>query len=244
MAVGLEILGCDAELFLGDVEDAAWAWRPGRFQYRSLAFDAARRAWFADSIKANVWLDIPVSPSSYAGLTRASREGRHCASLIEMAGSSPAMTIKWSCETRTLFDVGGCGPFCRAHFRPIGLHARELEAAIGADHGDAIAFDCNDLADLAGDALGIFRGQRRGFQNFQLRAVDRCPRSGRRTAASDQAVDLLPWLTEIDARIVRAAAAFICRLDSSCLMRGALPAFTRSTDSIIASTPIGNSRSK
>src|SRR5262249_22317009 len=32
--------------------------------------------------------------------------------------------------------------------------------------------------------------------------------------------------------------------DSSCLMRGALPAFTRSTDSIMASTPIGNRRSK
>ena len=30
----------------------------------------------------------------------------------------------------------------------------------------------------------------------------------------------------------------------SCLMRGALPAFTRSTDSSIASTPIGNRRSK
>ena len=45
VAVGIEILRRDAELFLRDVDDAAASWRPGRFRCRISDSDAARRAW-------------------------------------------------------------------------------------------------------------------------------------------------------------------------------------------------------
>ena len=93
--------------------------------------------------------------------------------------------------------------------------------------------------------LGSLRRQRLRLEDLQRLAVERRPGAGRRIAAADQTVDLPPGLAPVDAGVVRAAAAFIGRLARrSCLMRGALPAFTRSTASSIASTPIGNRRSK
>ena len=49
-----------------------------------------------------------------------------------------------------------------------GLHARDLEAAVGADDGEAVGLDRDDLADLAGDALGVFGRQRLGVEDLQF----------------------------------------------------------------------------
>ena len=92
-----------------------------------------------------------------------------------------------------------------------GLNARDLEAAVGANHGEAVAVDGDDLAHLAGDALGVFGRQRLGVEDFHGLAVELRPGAGRRIAAADQPVDLLPRLAPVDMRIVGAAAAFIGR---------------------------------
>ena len=65
---------------------------------------------------------------------------------------------------------------------------------------------------LAGDALRVLRRQRLGVEDLQRLAVERRPGAGRRIAAADQAVDLLPRLAPVDVRIVGAAAAFVGRL--------------------------------
>ena len=132
--------------------------------------------------------------------------------------------------------------------RPSGrrrLHARDLEAAVGADHGEAVGLDLDDLAHLAGDALGILRRQRLGVENLaascrrassRRRAPDCSRGSGGRSAARA--------CPSRCGRCRRRSGLRRWPCVSSCLMRGALPAFTRSTASSIASTPIGNSRSK
>ena len=143
-------------------------------------------------------------------------------------------------------EIGGRGEFAGVELLAVGgLHARDLEAAVGANHGEAVGFDLDDLAHLAGDALGVFRRQRLGVEDLQLLAVERRPRAGRRIAAADQVVDLLA--RACPSRCARCRGRSGPRRSpstSSCLMRGALPAFTRSTASSMASTPIGNSRSK
>ena len=136
-------------------------------------------------------------------------------------------------ESRALAgEVGGLGPFAGVDLLAVGgLHARDLEAAVGADHGEAVGLDRDDLAHLAGDALGVLRRQRLGVEDLQLLAVERRPGAGRRIAAADQPVDLLA--TACPSRCGRCRGRSGLRRwpsTSSCLMRGALPAFTRSTD--------------
>ena len=82
-----------------------------------------------------------------------------------------------------------------------GLNARDLEAAVGADDRKAVGLDRDDLADLAGDAFRVFGGQRLGVENLQRLAVERRPGAGRRIAAADQAIDLLPGLAPVDLRV-------------------------------------------
>ena len=83
-----------------------------------------------------------------------------------------------------------------ATFGPSALHARHLEAAIGADDGETVGLDCDDLADLAGDAFGVLGRQRLGLEDLQRLAVERGPGAGRRIAAADQLIDLLPGLPQ------------------------------------------------
>ncbi len=100
--------------------------------------------------------------------------------------------------------------FAGIHFLAVGgLHAGDLEAAVGADDGKAVGFDGDDLAELAGDALGVLRRQRLGVENLQRLAVEGRPGAGRRVAAADQPVDLLPRLAPIDLGVAGPAAAFI-----------------------------------
>src|ERR1041384_8382227 len=65
-----------------------------------------------------------------------------------------------SYKSRALLDVGALGPFGGADLRAVGLHARDLEAAVGAHDRDAVGVDRDDLAELAGDALGVLCGER------------------------------------------------------------------------------------
>src|SRR5512138_120811 len=96
-------------------------------------------------------------------------------------------------------DLGGRCPLASADFLAAGgLDAGDLEAAVGADDGEAVAVDGDDLAELAADALRVFRRQRLGVEDAQLCAVDRGPGARRRIAAADQAIDLLPRLAPVD----------------------------------------------
>src|SRR5207253_4668521 len=99
------------------------------------------------------------------------------------ASSAVSMARPRSRQPRAGSDIGGFGPFASADFRTVGLHAGDLEAAVGADHGETVAFDRDDLAEFASDALRIFRRQRLGIENLQRLAVERAPRAGRGIAA-------------------------------------------------------------
>src|SRR5262249_14540764 len=64
------------------------------------------------------------------------------------------------------------GEFAGADLWAIGrLHAHDADAAVGTDHGEAVAIDRDDLAHLAGDPFGTARRQRLGVENLQLLAV-------------------------------------------------------------------------
>ena len=115
-------------------------------------------------------------------------------------------------ESRLHRDIRRLRPFAGVDLLAVGgLHAGDLEAAVGADHGEAVGFYRGDLAGLAGDALRVLRRQRLGVENLELLAVERTPGAGRRVAAADQPVDLLPRLAPIDPGVVGAAAAFVGR---------------------------------
>ena len=129
-----------------------------------------------------------------------------------MAETSPATTALESREPRFDREIGGFGPLAGFDFLAVGgLHARDLEAPIGANHGEAVRFDHSDFAELAADSLRVFRRQRLGVEYFQLLAVERRPRARRGIATADQPVDLLPRFAPIDFGIVGAAAAFVGR---------------------------------
>ena len=109
--------------------------------------------------------------------------------------------------------IGRLCPFAGFDFLAVGrLNARDFEAPIGADHGKAVRFNRGDFAELAADPLRVLGRQRLGVEDFQLLAVERRPGAGRRIAAADQTVDLLPGLAPVDFGVVRPAAAFIGRL--------------------------------
>src|SRR5580658_6502906 len=127
-----------------------------------------------------------------------------------MAGTSPAMTVRWLCESDLGLEIDRLRPLAGFDLFAVGgLNAGNLEAPIGADHGEAVGFDHGNLASFAGDPLRVFRRQRLGVENFQLFAVERGPGAGRGIAAADQTIDLLPRLAPIDLGIVGTAAAFI-----------------------------------
>ena len=53
-------------------------------------------------------------------------------------------------------EVDRLRPFAGFDFlAAVGLHARDLEAAVGADDGEAVVLDRDDLAQLAGDATAF-----------------------------------------------------------------------------------------
>src|SRR5690348_10095190 len=62
---------------------------------------------------------------------------------------------KLSCEDRAFLDAGALGPFAGADLAGIGLHTRDLETSVRADHRDAVRVDRDDLAELAGDAFRV-----------------------------------------------------------------------------------------
>src|SRR5947209_20112981 len=68
--------------------------------------------------------------------------------------------VRMSCKTRALFDVRALGPFAGADLGAVGLHTRDLEAAVGAHDRDALCVDRDNLAELAGDAFRILRRHR------------------------------------------------------------------------------------
>src|SRR5436305_14522872 len=108
-----------------------------------------------------------------------------------------AGTTKHSCENRAFLDAGARGPFAGADLGPVGLHARDLEPAIGADHRDAIGIDRDDLAELARDPLWVLRGHGLGVENLDGLVAELRPGAGRGIAAADQPIDLLPRLAPI-----------------------------------------------
>src|SRR6202050_1955022 len=127
-----------------------------------------------------------------------------------MAGTRPAMTVRWLCESDLGLEIDRFRPLAGFDLLAVGgLHACNLEAPIGADHGKTVGFDHGDFADLAGDTFWILRRQRLGVEDFQLLAVERGPGARRRIATADQAVDLLPRLAPVDPGIVGPAAAFV-----------------------------------
>src|SRR5579863_1374398 len=73
-------------------------------------------------------------------------------------------------------EVDGLRPFAGFDLFVVGgLNAENLEAPVGANHGEAIGFDRDDFAELAADAFRIFRRQWLSVEDFQLLTVERCP---------------------------------------------------------------------
>src|SRR5262249_46483651 len=110
-------------------------------------------------------------------------------------------------------EVGGLRPLAGLDLFAVGgLHAGDLEAPIGANHGEAVRLDRDDLAELAGNPLRVLGGQRLGVEDLELLAVERRPGAWRGVAAADEPVDLLPGLAPVDLGVLRAAAALVRRL--------------------------------
>src|SRR2546421_174808 len=95
--------------------------------------------------------------------------------------------------------------------RGYGFRARPCEPS----QNDAVERSCEScagrdvLAELAGDALWALGGYRLGVEDLDRLAVERGPGPGRRIAAADQPVDLLPRLAPVDLGVAGAAAAFV-----------------------------------
>ena len=70
-----------------------------------------------------------------------------------------------------------------------GFHAQHSDAAVGADHGEAVIADVDHFADLAGDALGVLGGEGLGFEDLDGLAVDGGPCAGRGVRNPDEFVD-------------------------------------------------------
>ncbi len=142
-------------------------------------------------------------------------------------------------------DVGGFGPFGGVDLLAVGgLHAGDLEAAVGADDREAVASTATISPILPAMPLGSFAGSGLASKIF---------RSRRRASTRRRAPDCSRGSGDRSPATAGPNRCGHCRGRSglhrspslsSCLMRGALPALTRSTASSIASTPIGNSRSK
>src|SRR4029078_5809923 len=75
-----------------------------------------------------------------------------------------------------------------------GLHAGNLEAAVGANDGDAVGFDRNHFTERGGNSLRIARGHRLRVENLELGAVQGRPGARRGIAAADQTVEMIPRL--------------------------------------------------
>src|ERR1700682_1847960 len=67
-----------------------------------------------------------------------------------------------------------------------GFDAQPPDAAVGADHGEAVIADVDDFADLAGDAFWVLGGKRLGFEDLYGLALHSGAGSGGRAAGADQ----------------------------------------------------------
>src|SRR5262245_4094654 len=115
-----------------------------------------------------------------------------------------------SCEPRANGKLGGGYEFAGCDLRAVvSLDAQNLEAAVGADDREALGRHLDDLAHLAPDAFRVHRRQRLGLEDLQRVAVQRGPGAGRRIAAADQPVDVLPGPAPVDVGVVGTAAALI-----------------------------------
>src|SRR5471032_2055062 len=69
-------------------------------------------------------------------------------------------------------ETGGRRELAGADFRAVGgLNACDLDAAVGADDGEAVGLDRDHLAVLAADALGILGRDRLNVEDLQDLAV-------------------------------------------------------------------------
>src|SRR5258707_11490713 len=110
-------------------------------------------------------------------------------------------------------EFGGGGVVSGPDLAAVGrLYAHHLDAAVGAHNREAVGFDGDDLAHLAGDPFGIARRQRLRLEHLEGVAVEGRPGAGRRITAADEVVDLPPRLAPVDTGVVRGAAALIGRL--------------------------------
>src|SRR5260370_654988 len=90
-------------------------------------------------------------------------------------------------------ELGGGCEFGGVDLLAVGrLHARHLEASVGADHREAVGLDRDDLAHLAGDALGILGGQRLGVEDLQGLPAGRGAAAGPRSGAAVLRLGLPP----------------------------------------------------
>src|SRR5262249_62077623 len=116
------------------------------------------------------------------------------------------------CEPRSYGELGVGGEFAGRDLGSVGrLHAQNLDAAVGANDGETVGRDLDDLAHLAGNSFGVMRRQGLRFEYLQRLPIQGGPSARRRIAAADEIVDLPPGFAPVDAGIVRPATALVCR---------------------------------
>src|SRR5207244_811123 len=72
----------------------------------------------------------------------------------------------------------------------VRLHAQNLDASIGADDGESVRRNLDDLTHLSPDSFRISRRHRLCLEYLQCVSRKRRPRARRRIAAADEIVNL------------------------------------------------------
>src|SRR5882672_11855717 len=82
------------------------------------------------------------------------------------AGMGRSFGAMGSAEARADGEIGTLGEVRCAGLPAIGgFQAQHSDAAVGADHREAVIADLNDFAELAGDAFRVFGGKGLRFKD-------------------------------------------------------------------------------
>ena len=116
-----------------------------------------------------------------------------------------------SAEADSGLEVDSSGEVCRRGFcrrRPVCTRRTRMRPSAQTTENPSLPISTTSPS-FPAIPFGSFAGSGLASIDLQRLAVDGCPRAGGRIAAADQVVNLPPRFAPVDARVFRAATAFI-----------------------------------